>query len=265
MAADNIKKNITMALAVCLVCSVLVSTSVVLLKPRQDSNKQLEKIRNILIAGNLADNHLSIKETYQQKIQTRLIELKSGSAVDWNTIHPIVNPDQFEIKTVLKEPSLREEIPAALDLARIKFKSKYMPVYLVKEKQPFSQIILPIYGKGLWSTMYGFIALADDLKTIRGFTFYDHGETPGLGGEIDNPQWKALWPGKKAFDDQGNLKLSVLKGQVDASKPQSIHQVDGLSGATLTSKGVDQLLKFWLGSEGYGPYLKRLQEQIENE
>ena len=73
-------------------------------------------------------------------------------------------------------------------------------------------IILPVEGKGLWSTLYGFIALAPDTRTIEGITFYEHGETPGLGGEVDNPSWKALWPGRKAFDEDWEPAIEVIKG-----------------------------------------------------
>jgi Na+-transporting NADH:ubiquinone oxidoreductase subunit C len=108
---------------------------------------------------------------------------------------------------------------------------------------------------------YG-LALADDLKTVKGFTFYEHAETPGLGGEVDNERWKKSWNGKQAFDTEGNLKLRVIKGIVDISRPEAQHQIDGLSGATLTSRGVDNLVSFWLGENGYGPLLKRLKEDL---
>ncbi len=133
-----------------------------------------------------------------------------------------------------------------------------MVVYIVVEEGKTSKFILPIYGRGLWSTMYGFMALDRDLKTIRGFTFYEHGETPGLGGEVDNPRWKATWEGKRAFDDEWNLKIQVIKGRVDSSSSEAIYQVDGLSGSTITTRGVNNLVRFWLGEDGYGPFLKKL-------
>ena len=118
-------------------------------------------------------------------------------------------------------------------------------------------IVLPVEGKGLWSTMYGFLALDPDLATIRGLTFYQHGETPGLGGEVDNPRWKALWPGRIAFDETGEPVIAVARGRVGTPQ-QDPHRVDGLAGATLTSRGVTAMLRFWLGERGYGPYLERL-------
>ena len=115
------------------------------------------------------------------------------------------------------------------------------------------QIILPIRGRGLWSTLWGYIALSKDANTIHGITFYQHRETPGLGGEVDNPRWKAQWRGKQAIRD-GEVVLQVMRwGQVtDPSR-----QIDGLAGATITTAGVDRLVRFWLGDQGFGKYLAR--------
>jgi Na+-transporting NADH:ubiquinone oxidoreductase subunit C len=130
-----------------------------------------------------------------------------------------------------------------------------MLVYFVKEGDGFSKVILPVYGSGLWSTIYGFLALDKDLKTVRGFTVYEHGETPGLGGEVENPRWQDTWKGKTAFDDQGQIKLKIIKGK---ASPGSTTEIDGLSGATLTTRGVNNFIHFWFGTEGYGPFLAKL-------
>ena len=100
-------------------------------------------------------------------------------------------------------------------------------------------LIMPIEGKGLWSTLYGFLSLDADMNTVRGITFYKHGETPGLGGEVDNPNWKALWNERQAFDADGSVEISVIKGRAGPAS-EDPHRVDGLSGATLTSKGVSE-------------------------
>ena len=115
-------------------------------------------------------------------------------------------------------------------------------------------VILPIEGKGLWSTLYGYLAVGRDGNTIRGITFYQHGETPGLGGEVDNPKWKALWPGRKAYDAEGHAAIGVIKGQAPGAA-EAPHKVDGLSGATITSNGVTKLVRFWLGDGGFGKFL----------
>jgi Na+-transporting NADH:ubiquinone oxidoreductase subunit C len=121
-------------------------------------------------------------------------------------------------------------------------------------------VVIPVEGKGLWSTLYGFLALDKDVNTIKGLTFYQHAETPGLGGEVDNPKWKALWPGRKAFGDDGQPKIAVIKGQA-GPVAEDPYQVDGLSGATITARGVSHLVQFWLGTNGFGPYLKQFKER----
>ncbi len=137
-----------------------------------------------------------------------------------------------------------------------------MAVYFIQENGITEKVVLPVYGKGLWSTMYGFVALDRDLMTVRGLTFYEHAETPGLGGEIDNARWKKSWDGKQAFNREGIIRIRVIKGSVDNSRPEAKYQIDGLSGATLTSRGVNNLVRFWLGENGYGPFLKRLKEEL---
>lgn len=129
-------------------------------------------------------------------------------------------------------------------------------VYIAKDNGKITHYIFPVQGKGLWSTMYGFLALSPDFKTVLGMGFYDHGETPGLGGEITNPKWLASFKGKIAFDDNMHFKLHVLKGKVDPKDDAAKYEIDGLSGATLTTKGVDHLIKFWLSDEGYLPFMK---------
>jgi Na+-transporting NADH:ubiquinone oxidoreductase subunit C len=129
-------------------------------------------------------------------------------------------------------------------------------VYIAKDAGRITHYIFPVEGKGLWSTMYGFLALSPDFKTVLGMGFYDHGETPGLGGEITNPGWLASFKGKSAFDDNMEPRLQVIKGQVDARDESAKYQIDGLSGATLTTRGVDKLINFWLSDEGYLPFVK---------
>lgn len=258
MSADSTKRTIVVALGVCLVCSVLVSTAAVALKPVQDVNKKLDKITNILKAADLYKEGISVESTYENKIKPELIDLNTGKVTESD--NPLLNVNNFDVKTVASNPNLSQEIAPEKDIARIKTKPKDMAVYKVMENGEMQKVILPVYGKGLWSTMYGFFALDKDLETIDGFTFYEHGETPGLGGEIDNPKWQHIWVGKKAFDENGNVAIEVIKGVVDQSKENAKYRVDGLSGATMTTNGVDKLVKFWLGDDGYGPFIKQLKK-----
>lgn len=241
MSRDSTGKVLAVAFLVCLVCSILVSVAAIGLKSRQVQNQEEEKRRNILQIAGLYDPAKSVEEQFK-KVSSRSVDLASG---------------EFVAAGDAGSPYV---IPPEKDLAGIKVRPRSMEVYLVEEAGTLQQIILPVYGKGLWSTMYGFIALAPDLTTVSGFGFYQHGETPGLGGEIDNRSWLSSWPGKKVYNEQGEVKLKVLKGPVDAASVNARYQIDGISGATLTARGVSNLLAYWLGENGYKPFLAGLRK-----
>jgi Na+-transporting NADH:ubiquinone oxidoreductase subunit C len=264
MSADSTKKIIAVALGICLVCSILVSTAAVVLSKIQEENKELDKITNILSAGDLMAEGKSVREIYKESVESLLIDLSTGEVVPEEKYPEDINIETFSIKNVAFNPELSTKIDPKNDIADIKRKPKYMVIYEVLKDGEIDKYILPIYGKGLWSTLYGFIALDKDLKTIKGLTFYEHGETPGLGGEVDNPKWKNSWKGKQAFDEKGNVIIQVLKGTVDQSNPASNHQIDGLSGSTITTRGVHNLVKFWLDENGYGPFFAK-QERKSHE
>jgi Na+-transporting NADH:ubiquinone oxidoreductase subunit C len=261
MSAESKKKIVVVALGVCIVCSLFVSTAAVTLNARQERNKKLEKLKNILQAGDLLDKGPEVTKIYEDYIEGAIIDLDTGKEIPEDLYSDALDAQDFDIKTILKDPEYAMDIPPDKDFAQLKRKPKYMAVYYVKKGDEIDEIILPLYGKGLWSTMYGFMAIDKDLRTIRGFTYYEHGETPGLGGEVDNPNWKNTWKGKKAFDDSWNIKIEVIKGRVDPSSDNAIYQVDGLSGSTLTTRGIDNSIKFWLGENGYGPFFERLREE----
>jgi Na+-transporting NADH:ubiquinone oxidoreductase subunit C len=262
MPDAGVKKTITVALGVCTVCSILVSTAAVSLRPIQEENKRLDRIVNILEAGDLITVDADAMAVYNKKIKPVMIDLNTGKTISEESFSESMNINNFDIKSIADSKEYGKAVPPDRDIARIRRMPGHMVIYLVREDGATDRVVLPIYGKGLWSTMYGFIALDKDLKTVKGFTIYEHAETPGLGGEIDNPRWKAIWKGKQAFDENGNLKIEIIRGAVDTSRPEARHQVDGISGATLTSRGVDNLVKFWLGNDGYGPFLKRLKEEL---
>ena len=209
--------------------------------------------------GDYPFNLVSKGETFEEKISAQIVDLKTGDVILSSEYDDVLNIEKFNVNNLASSAKWGEDIPASDDIAGIKRKPKAMAIYTVMDDSSrVEKYILPIYGKGLWSTLYGFIALDKDLHTIKGFTFYQHGETPGLGGEVDNPKWKASWNGKQAFDTDGNLKIEVIKGNVDQESDKAKYQVDGLSGATLTTRGVDYLVRFWLGDKGYGPFINKL-------
>lgn len=250
---DSIEKTLFVAVALCLVCAVVVAGAAVLLRPMQSANQAVDVRRNIVEVAGLLDGN-SIDQAFE-KIETRVVDLKTGEYTD------AVDPSTYDQRKAVKDPVLSETIPGDEDIAKIKRRAKYAPVYLVQEDGKLDTLVLPVHGYGLWSTMYGFLALDSDLETIVGFKFYDQRETPGLGGEVENPAWRAQWEGKKLYDDEGNLRIEVLKSKVDKTKPDAQYQVDGLAGSTLTSRGVTNLLHYWLSESGFGPYLDQLRSQ----
>ena len=145
-----------------------------------------------------------------------------------------------------------EEIDIEKDIERL-------PVYLKVIDDELQGVALPVAGKGLWSTLFGYIALAPDLDTVLGIQFYKHGETPGLGGEVEKEWFTNNFIGKKIRNVEGEIiGIKVLKGKVDDSKEDAIHQVDGISGATVTSNGVTIFLKDDL--KRYEAYLNEIRE-----
>jgi Na+-transporting NADH:ubiquinone oxidoreductase subunit C len=256
MANESVGRTFLVAFLVCFVCSLLVSVTAAGLRARQERDAQLLHYRNVLEVAGLAAQERSIEELWQERVNARMVELETGAYTD------AVDPQTYDQRRAATDPERNYLIPAEKDLADIRTRSRYAPVYLIEnEAGEVTQLILPVHGKGLWSTLYGYLSLAPDLNTVHGFGFYEHGETPGLGGEIDNPKWQAKWPGKKLYDEQGRPKVEVIKGQVDPQSSDARYKVDGISGATMTSRGVTNLLRYWLGDDGFGTYIKNLRAQ----
>lgn len=260
MQNDSIQKTIFVAVALCLVCSFFVSLAAVSLDDIQRENKRLDMVKNILVAGGLYDPEVAVQAVYEDKVVPLLIELDTGRILSQEDYPDGISVGAYDLKKMAVDPAFGRPVDPGEDIANIRNRPKYIFVYQVMEGDNLQRVILPIYGYGLWSTLYGFVSLGSDLQSIQGIAFYEHGETPGLGGEVDNARWKALWPGKRAFDDAGNVVLSVIKGQVDPKSAKAQYQVDGLSGATITTRGVHNMINYWLGERGYGAFLKTLKQ-----
>ncbi|WP_306606635.1 Na(+)-translocating NADH-quinone reductase subunit C [Azonexus sp.] len=254
---ESTARTLLVALTVSLVASVFVAGSAVALKPVQVENRLLDKQRSILAIAGLGDDLSSaqVKELFNSRIKAHVIDLKTG---EYNTS---LDPVTFDPLKASKDPKQSAALAGAEDLALIKRREQFTTVYMVEQDGKMESLILPIRGYGLWSTLHGFLAIKPDFNTVVGLGFYQHAETPGLGGEVDNPKWKSLWPGKTLFDDAGKPIVKIVKGGVDPASPDAGHQVDALAGATLTSNGVDRLLQFWLGEQGFGPFLAKLRQQ----
>ena len=252
MHKDSFVGTITVAAILCIVCSVFVSTASVKLRPIQKKNKLLDLKKNILIAADMYQDGVDIENEFK-KIDARLVDLATGEYVEGDVT-------SFDQRKSAKDPKTNLMIPSEQDFADIKMRSKVAPVYLVKaDDGSLKSLVVPMHGLGLWSIMYGFLAIDGDLNTVKGITFYEHGETPGLGGEVDNPKWKGIWPGKLLNNKNGELALTVIKGTVvTANNPNAQHQVDGMAGATITSRGVANMVQYWLGDTGFGKYFDKL-------
>lgn len=253
MAEESLAKPFYTVLILAFICSALVAGAAVGLRPQQDANRDLDRKKHILYAAGLYDKGRSIEEMFKP-IEIRVVELATGKFVGEET----VRPESFQqLKAALSDDTGRQ-LSNEEDRARLRRLEKYSLVYLVKDGARVQQYVLPVRGKGLWSTLFAYVALDGDLTTIRGISFYEHGETPGLGGEVENSRWQDGWRGKRVYDDRGKIGLNLVKGKAATEEPAKYYQIDGLSGATLTTKGVNNLMEFWFGDHGFKPFFNAL-------
>lgn len=241
-----------MALVLCMACAVVVSGAAVSLRPLQEHNKLLDQRANVLAVVGLREPGMDINAVFNERIETLVIDLETGEEVQG------VDPQNYDMFAAAKESGSNVALSSAEDIAGIGAIPKKAIVYLVRDDQGnVRNYVFPVAGYGLWSTMYAYVALEDDANTIAGVTFYDHAETPGLGGEVSNPEWQEQWVGKEVYNDEGEAAFRLTKGGVDPQREGSEHKVDALSGATLTSNGVSNLMKFWFSEMGYKPFIER--------
>ncbi len=252
----SVAYTILFAGLICVVCAVLVSSSAVSLSELQQANAALDKRKNVLLAAGLAQPSERLDAAQVQErfrvVKPVVIDIQSGEAA------PAIDASTFDQRKARNDPDSSRPAPA--NNSSISRLPNHAVVYQVLNGAgELQMVVLPIEGYGLWSTLYGFLSLDADTKTVRGLTYYQHGETPGLGGEVDNPLWKSRWPGRIAFDSTGQTVIEVIKGRAGPPEDDP-HRVDGLAGATITSRGVTNMLRFWLGENGFGPYLNRLRD-----
>ncbi len=247
---ETVGKTLGFVFVVCLVCAALVSVSAIGLKPLQQANKLLDKQTKILEASGLLEKAGSdIVATYNKYVDAKMIDLETGAIIEGNT-------DMFDERSDARDAS--KSTKPKNDIAGLSRRADRAVIYLIKDDSGhLDTVVLPIVGSGLWDLMYGFVGLAPDLNTVQSVVYSDLKETPGLGAEVLNPKWKALWPGKKMYNEQGEPAIKLVKG---GAKAGDVHGVDALSGATLTSDGVTRTLRFWLGAEGYGPFVAKFKD-----
>ncbi len=253
------RQTVIFTTVLCVVFSVLVSAVSVALRDRQVENRRLDKIKNVLTVAGLMQpgqriSREEINRLFEENLVPKIVDLETGDYVESD------EPLAYDQQKAAKDPALSRAAPE--NPAKVRRVPNEALVFLLMEDEKVAGIIMPIEGYGLWSTLYGYLALEPDTRTIRGLTYYKHGETAGLGGEVDNPRWKALWPGRLAFDDRDEVAIQVTKGSAGPAA-EDPYRVDGLSGATITSNGVTNMLRFWLGENGFAAYLAELRRQRE--
>ena len=234
-------------LIACVACAVIVSVTAVSVRPEQNLNIENEKKLKILAAAGIVTDEV---EKEFSNIETLYVDFVSGQLVQVES-----NYDHIKASASAQSSSI---VPKDQDIAILKRRENIAPIYVwYSEEEQIQKVVLPIRGYGLWGTLYGYISLDSDLNTVKGIEYYDHKETPGLGGEVDNPDWKSDWDGKKVYDSSGKVILYVTKGPSSEE-----YEIDGISGATLTSNGVTNMIRYWLGENGYGPVLQKLREGL---
>jgi len=250
---ESALRALLVTLLVCAVCSASIALAVSWLRPLQQAHRARDRAARIQqLLASVPGVAALLEAGGPVALEAQLVDLDTGESVD--------APDaaRLDPRELARDTEGEPALPPERDGAQLGRRQRQGLVYLVRDGAQLRLVVLPVHGAGYASTLYGYLALDADLRTIRGLRFYEHGETPGLGAEIDDPAWLAQWPGTWTRDAAGNLRVDVARGRVDAQGPDAAYQVDGISGATRTSQAVGRLIRFWLGPDGYGPYLARL-------
>ncbi len=252
MSNDSTLKTFLVAFLLCVVCSVLVCLAALVRIDREAYNKQLEIRKTVLAADGYQDKIDAggdIDQLFLDNMERKIVDLETGQFTD------AVDVKTYDQRAALEDPNMTVKIPADLDIAGMGSRAKYAAIYVTKD----GDMILPIWGAGMWGQMHGYIALDKDGTTVKGFTFYEHAETPGLGAEVDNPRWKAQWPGKQIYNSSGKLAIKVVKnGKYNPDAADANSTIDGLAGASVTSLHVRDIVRYWFGEHGYGKFLANL-------
>ncbi len=251
---ESINKTIGVAFCVCLICSLVVSFSAVSLRDLQNENKLNDKRIKILQAADIYNPDEEIKDQFL-KLETKFVNFETGKLMD---TYMDFSLEEYDPILATRDSNLSSKVPTSEDIAVIKNRENIGKIFILRnDDYSINKLILPIRGYGLWGTLYGYISIENDFNTIAGIEFYDHKETPGLGAEVDNPKWKNLWAGKEIYQN-GEVSLSVIKGKVDNNDKDAQYEIDGLSGATITSRGVTNMIAYWFGESGYSKLFKEL-------
>lgn len=256
MGNDSPGKAVLVVLLTALVCSSLVSAAVVVLRPIQLNNQLLDRSRNIMALTGLlpADQSPDDEQMLDlfKSLDARMVNIDDGR------FDESIDPNTFNMRKAVNDKELGREVPSDQDVASIGRRSRYASVYMVWDEEDLNRIILPVRGAGMWSMLYGYIALETDFSTIAGMSIYEQNETPGLGDQITHPHWLEQWRGKQVYDERGLPRFQVNESEVVAGSVSAPYEVDGLTGATVTGNAVTGVIRYWFGPHGYQDFLDYL-------
>lgn len=247
---ESVARTVLVAFLVALVCSTVVSSAVYLLRPMQLGYQLLDRNRAVVVAAGLTNAEAGDREVVARFVDLvpRVIDLDAGrpaAGIDGRTYDHWDTTDRHYVA---------HPIPAAADEAGLGVRPRLVPVFVRLDDDAIDRLVLPVHGRGMWSTLYGYVALGADLNTVERLVIHRHGETPGIGDRIEDPAWLGAWRGKRVYDADGELAIRVLRGR----RPGSVHEIDLISGASVTSAAVGNMVRYWMGEDAYGPWLRRL-------
>ena len=259
MSKDSPQRALLVVLLTALVCSSLVSAAVVVLRPIQLNNQMLDRSRNIMQLTGLLPTDRAIENEDMLKLykslDLRIIDIDAAS------YNGNIDPNTFSERQSLNDPDRSVAIPSDQDRAKLGRRSRFSPVYMVWKEDGLDRVILPVRGNGMWSMIYGYIALEPDLNTISGMTFYEQNETPGLGDQITHAHWLEQWQGRRVYDYKGNPRFRINEATVAPGSANSDFEVDALTGATVTCNAVTSMMHYWFGPHGYQPFLLAMRDK----
>ena len=244
---------------VCALCSVLVSGTYVGLGEIQRSNAAIARMGQILVLAGLAEG---TEELDRNEIRERFAAIRP-LAVDLSAgaVDPEVDVERFDQREATQDPEMSRLAPE--NDAGVRRLPEHALVYEIRDAAgSVRQVLVPIHGQGYGGQMFGFLALAQDLNTVQDIMFYEHQETPGLGGRITRDAWRSNWPGRRIYDDSGEVALRLVRKPPPAD--EAPFQVDAVSRASVTSEGVENMIRFWLGPDGFGPFFAQWRNELQS-
>lgn len=244
-------RTLLVALAVCAACSILVSATAVLLAPRHRENRERERQAHLraLIARQPGLGEM-LGDVGRHDVREVVVDLRTGGVADWADPADVPGADAGT------------PLPPERDPAGIGRRPPLGTAYVVTDGDEVALVLLPVYGAGYASTLRGYVALGPDANTVRGVVFHEHAETPGVGGEVlSDEEWLGAWVGRRVRDADGRVRIGTSLRELEPGSEDAEFMVDAISGATRTTAGVGNALRFWLGDDGYGPFLRRLAEE----